>query len=194
MRWKKTDIETKTINDIKVNPNNPRIYEVKWYEWIYYASESGDIYSKNWKWNKWLNILKKWIDWSGYQIVTLCKDKKRTTKSVHRLVITAILWESELYVNHKNGIKTDNRIDNLEWCTAKENTQHAIRNKLLVPNTKKIAEEKRKKVIQYDLMWNIINTFISAHEASRITKFNRWNISTACRIWCIFYNSYWKYA
>ena len=182
------------ISDIKANPNNPRIYEVKWYEWIYYASESGDIYSKNWKWNKWLNILKKWIDWSGYQIVTLCKDKKRTTKSVHRLVITAILWESELYVNHKNWIKTDNRLENLEWSTAKENTNHAIKNKLLVPNTKKIAEEKRKKVIQYDLMWNIINIFKSAHEASRITKFNRWNISTACRIWCMFYNSYWKYA
>ena len=182
------------LSDIKANTNNPRLYDIIGYEWIYYASESGDIYSKNWKWNKWLNILKKWIDRSGYEIVTLCKDKKKTTKTVHRLVITAILWESELYVNHKNWIKNDNCIDNLEWCTAKENTNHAIKNKLLVPNTKKIAEDKRKKVIQYDLMWNVINTFISAHEASIITKFNRWNISTACRIWCMFYNSYWKYA
>jgi hypothetical protein len=187
-------MEIKNIKDIKLNPNNPRLYEVKWYEWLYYISEDGNVYSKNWKWNKGLNLLKKWIDWSWYEIVTLCKDKKRATKTVHRIIMTAIYWESELYVNHKNGIKHDNRIENIEWCTAKENIQHAIKNGLLKPNTDKIAKEKRKAVLQIDILWNIINRFESAHEASRITKFNRWNISTGCRLWCMFYNYYWKYA
>ena len=176
------------ISDIKANPNNPRIYEVKWYEWIYYASESGDIYSKNWKWNKWLNILKKWIDWSGYQIVTLCKDKKRTTKSVHRLVITAILWESELYVNHKNWIKTDNRLENLEWCTQSENCLHWFR-----VNWRKLSKHHIdtaiknfwlkycRKVQQFTRDGLFVAEFESTHHAQKITGIANQLISQCAR-------------
>ena len=90
----------------------------------------------------------------GYVRVELSNNGTSKKINVHKLVADSFIPNpnNKLFINHKNGIKTDNRIDNLEWCTAKENTQHAIRNKLLVPNTKKIAEEKRKKVIQYDLM------------------------------------------
>lgn len=64
---------------------------------------------------------------SGYQIVHLYLDNQRSALLVHRLVAEHFLSSplSET-VNHKNGIKTDNRIENLEWATYTENHLHAV--------------------------------------------------------------------
>ena len=68
---------------------------------------------------------------SGYQIVHLYLDNQRSALLVHRLVAEHFLSSplSET-VNHKNGIKTDNRIENLEWATYTENHLHAVANGL----------------------------------------------------------------
>lgn len=70
---------------------------------------------------------------NGYFVTTLHKDKVRKTMKVHRLVAMAFIPnpENKPQVNHKDGNKLNNHLDNLEWCTAKENTIHARDNNLL---------------------------------------------------------------
>jgi hypothetical protein len=65
---------------------------------------------------------------NGYKLVNLCKDGTSKTYFVHRLVANAFLPNpsSLPQVNHKDGDKDNNSIENLEWCTCKENVKHAF--------------------------------------------------------------------
>lgn len=155
--------------------------DIKGYEGIYQASNTGRIRTliKN---KDGVTYLKEGITGSGYMCVTLCKDKKKKSKKVHRLIAIAFLGYSDKDVNHKDGNKLNNHIDNLEFVSKKENSQHAIKNGLFKPNYLKIAIETQKKVAQLDMeTGNVLNVFKSAHEASRLTNINRGNISATCR-------------
>lgn len=70
----------------------------------------------------------------GYSRVSLMVNRKRKTFYVHRLVAIAFIPnpKGKREVNHINGIKADNRLENLEWCTSLENLQHAFVNGLRV--------------------------------------------------------------
>lgn len=63
----------------------------------------------------------------GYKQVSLCKNGTRTTFKVHRLVAFAFIHnpENKPQINHKNSVRWDNRVENLEWCNNQENIVHS---------------------------------------------------------------------
>ena len=83
-------------------------------------------------------------------------------------------------INHKDGNKQNNNINNLEWSSSKENNIHALKNKLrIIPKGKK--NKTSKEIIQYDLNMNEIARYGSIREAQRKTGYNQSNISKCCR-------------
>lgn len=77
-------------------------------------------------------IIKGGIDTRGYSMMNLTGNNCRESVLTHRLVAKAFIpnLENKPNVNHINGIKTDNRVENLEWCTQRENVIHAFENGL----------------------------------------------------------------
>jgi hypothetical protein len=74
-----------------------------------------------------MRVLKPALGKSGYLLVTLSVDNTQSSQNVHRLVARAFIPNetNRPQVNHKNGIKTDNALSNLEWMTASENGFHS---------------------------------------------------------------------
>lgn len=96
------------------------------------------------------HILKGSPNQKGYFIVDLRVPDFRRAAAIHSLVAETFLGkrpDPKLQINHINGVKTDNRITNLEYVTASENVRHAFRMGLINrPKTKRIFTKKRAKL------------------------------------------------
>lgn len=91
---------------------------------------------------------------SGYCMAYLYRNGDREAVLVHRLVAIAFIPnpDNKPFINHKNGIKDDNRVENLEWCTSSENVRHALNKGLKTPamgervNTSKLTSSDVVKI------------------------------------------------
>lgn len=108
------------------------------------------------------NFMLKKIDREGYYRVCLQYNYKRNWKSIHRLVAECFILnpENKKEVNHINAIKTDNRVENLEWCTRQENTNHAVAMGLYQSNKQSEAHKKILKDINSKKVIDISNGII----------------------------------
>lgn len=122
--------------------------DIKEYEGLYTISDKGEIRNCKGQLRK-LNIGK-----NGYVLVDLYKNNIRHTYLVHRLVAQAFIpnpYNLEL-INHKDGDKTNNDINNLEWCDYSYNLKHAIINKLRRANYEYLGILSKEEVLEIPKM------------------------------------------
>lgn len=130
-------------------------------------------------------ILRLHYDKAGYLIATLnLGHNKKKTPFVHRLVADAFIPRivGKNIVNHKNGVRDDNRVENLEWCTTSENNLHAYR--ILgrkSPSAGKYGKDnpKTKTVLQIK-NGVVINQFYGCQEAAESVGCNKSAICGVC--------------
>ena len=152
--------------------------DISGYEGLYQVSNLGRIKRIR---NRTCKILKEQKKQSGYIGCTLSKNGIVKHYKVHRLVAEAFIpnTEHKPQINHINGDKTDNNVNNLEWCTARENINHSF--KAGLSKGRRDAENKlSKKIGQYSLNGDFIKEWDSAMQIQRELGFNNSAISACC--------------
>ena len=186
--------------------------DVVGYEGLYQVSNLGRVRSldhmrrcKNHEYMQKGRILKNGFD-RGKAYFRICLSKNGIVEyfTIHRLVAQTFIPnpENKPQVNHKDGNKLNNNVNNLEWATVSENIQHAYNtglSKVTTDTKRKISKTMENRncveIIQYDVYGNFLSRWKSAHEIQRILGLNNANIIQVCKGTRKTAGGYvWKYA
>ena len=143
--------------------------DIEGYEGLYQVSNKGRVKSL-YKGSE--RILRPGIDRYGYYKIMIYKDSVRKTFKLHRLVAQAFIPnpENKPQVNHKDENKLNNCVNNLEWSTAKENSNYGSRN-----------ERLSRKILQYSKSGDFIREWQSAVEVKRVLGIANSHIIACCK-------------
>ena len=146
--------------------------DIKGYESLYQVSDFGRVKSLK-GYHRKEHILKARNNLYGYLTVGLSKKNKSKRYKIHRLVAETFIpnLDNLPQVNHKDGNKLNNNVDNLEWCNRSYNMKHAYNNNLL----------KCRPVNQYDMNGNFIKKWKGSEYA--MIELGIWNVNivNCCR-------------
>ena len=148
------------------------------YEGLYQVTENGDVWSVRRN-----RFLKQGINMYGYKYVVLYKNNKQKNFLVHRLVAEAFLeipkelrhleGTLDLQVNHKDECKTNNNVNNLEWCDRKYNINYGT-------GVRRSYLQRCKPVLQFTLDGQFVREWESANEAGR-NGFQTSSVNRCCQ-------------
>jgi hypothetical protein len=168
---------------------------IKGYEGIYEVSDHGNVRSVDRTVNDnggprfvfGVN-LKGERNKQGYLRFTLCEGSGKRKFFAHQLVALNFINNPEGHkcVNHKDCDKANNRLENLEWCNHKQNSQHAANNGLMKGNSSRLGmtnekHAKSRPVMQISLTGELIETFPSLQEVNRVYGFHHANVGACAR-------------
>ena len=142
--------------------------DIEGYEGLYQVSNTGQVKSLNYKGHGVVKLLKQSTNTHGYKQVQLYKNSKTKHYSVHRLVALAFISNPDdlPMVNHKDEDKTNNNVNNLEWCTIAYNNNYGTKNERVGKKIRELMIGKKgkdasgsKPILMYDKEGNFIRKF-----------------------------------
>lgn len=167
-------IHLKYLSGVSVQVQKNNIMEEIWKDipdtnGLYQVSSIGRIRSYNHKEGRQPNpkIMKTSCDTKGYPLYKICQNGKGMTKKIHRLVAKVFIDDTKphLMVNHKDGNKKNNKVDNLEWVSSRENKTHGMRMKQKSSTYPGVSFDKSRSKWNASLFFNSKHMYVGRFNA-----------------------------